>query len=482
MSNKEIEMFIGLLGLGPVIREDLNSKVISQNLVELLPPPYYHRLETCVNTIGQYIQGYQEGTHGNVPADLKSAFAELEQYLKMVNEVKGDEERCIRAHKEMSPPLSDAKAYLDAQEYNSFLYALSDATDAYLAQTQMEKAYLPDIWLNSCPRYTEWLSIIQARKIKASLTKKAQAECEQYSAGIEHSLKELKARLTTEKQPGIHYPKALRTYEPDEWCELTVPTKKEMMDWARVQMRNLVPAEVIDFLEWKCSHSIVTLPTARYEVLSVPCLTWEFTTQLMVTLDLSVTGQPVHRSFHGIAHSVKLQPEHLGFYHLGPVEWDVQEGFSTPIALLVMLSAGKMEDTGIEVIAHDSPFTVYEVEGYDEGSVEVHDLFQKFITDVTKGKSLSQGLLATGVVDKITAGLLESKASIPLAKKESGKAGHNKDDSGNGDGGGGDEVIQALVALGYKKTEVLQMVGKAQFEEGMSLEKKVQEALKATVK
>ena len=78
------------------------------------------------------------------------------------------------------------------------------------------------------------------------------------------------------------------------------------------------------------------------------------------------------------------------------------------------------------------------------------------------------------------ANLVESKASIPLAKKESGKAGHKKGASDGGDDNA--DVIQALEALGYKKSEVLQRMEKAQFQEGMSLEQKVQEALKATIK
>ena len=500
MSNREMEMFIGLLGLGPMISEDLNSKVYdmleeltsrlykdypmlytvsSQDLVELLPSPHYHRLEACIHTIGKYLQEYQKGTHGNIPADLKSAFGELEQYLKVLNQVKENEERSKAALEEICPPLVDAKAYLDEQECNSFLHALSDATDVYLALTPIEKAYWPDIWFKYCPRYAEWLSIIQARKTKAVAIKEAKAEYEQYSASIARLLQGVKLQLTTEKQSGIQYPKVLKPYEPDEWCELELPTRKEVMDWAGARLRNLVPAEVIDFLEWKCSYSIVTLPATKYEVAGVPCLTWEFTTQLTVTLDISVTGEPVHRSFHGIAHSVKLHPEHLGFYHLGPVERDVQEGFSTPLALLLILSSGKMEDYGIEITQHDAPFTVYEVEGYDEGSVEIHDLFRKFIVDITKGKSLSQGLLAAGVIDKITAGLIESKAMAPPAKQEGGQVGHKKAASDGGDDDA--DVIQALEALGYKKSEVLQRIEKAQIYEGMSLEEKVQAALKVTV-
>jgi len=243
-----------------------------------------------------------------------------------------------------------------------------------------------------------------------------------------------------------------------------------------------VPKEVSDFIKWKYSYQIIALPSTKYEMLGISCLTWMFGIQLLATLNLHITGEAVYKSFHSISYPIQLQPEDLGHHYPEPVDWGIQEGFSTPIALLVMLSAGKMEDAGIKVIKHDASFTVYEVEGYDEGTVEVHDLFRKFIVDITKGKSLSQGLFTAGVVDKVTAGLIESKASIPLAKKESGKAGHKKDDSGDGGGGGEDDVVQALVALGYKKTEVLQMVGKAQFQEGMSLEKKVQEALKATVK
>ncbi len=331
----------------------------------------------------------------------------------------------------------------------------------------------PELWLEYSHEYTRWLSVIQSRKEKAANQKKANLEHEQYKASINHLISMVKSQLTTEKPPQFIYPKTIKPYMPDQWCELKLPVKQEVQGWVKTKIKKIVPVEVSDFIKWNISYQIIALPSAKYEMLGIPCLTWTFTVRLLVILHLYVTGEAVYKNFRGISYPVNMPNEELGYYYLGPVEWDTLEGFSSPITLLAMLSSGKMEDAGFEVITHDSPFTVYEVEGYDEDSVEIHDLFLKFIVDITKGKSLSQGLLAAGMVDKMTASLIESKALVPLSKKESIQVEQGKNTDNNAD------VIQALEALGYKKSEGIQMVDKAQLCEGMSLEEKVQAVLKS---
>lgn len=337
----------------------------------------------------------------------------------------------------------------------------------------MEKLYCPELWKEYSQQYTSWLSIIQSRKEKAANQKKANFEHEPYKTSINHLISIVKSRPTTEKPPQFIYPKTIKPYAPNQWCELKLPVKQEVQDWVKTKIKEIVPVEVSDFIKWNISYQIIVLPNAKYEMLGIPCLTWTFTVRLLVTLHLYVTGEAVYKNFRGISYPVKLPNEELGYYYLGPVEWDTLEGFSSPITLLAMLSSGKMEDAGIEVIDHDSPLTIYEVEGYDEDSVEIHDLFRKFIVDITKGKSLSQGLLAAGVVDKMTASLTESKALIPLNKKEGIQVEQGKNTDNNAD------VIQALEALGYKKSEGIKMIDKAQLYEGMSLEEKVQAVLKS---
>jgi len=494
MSSREMDMLIALLGLQPVMKEDLNPKlchyleelssrlykdyptlymVSSQDLTELLPSPYYHRLEACVYEIAYYIAGCIKGDFNANPPQLpKDAFNELERYIKCVVRLKEREQKEKAALKAISPPLSSAKTYLNEEEYGSFLNSLSDAIDANLNQTQIDKLYCPQLWLEYSQEYTRWLSIIQSRKEKAINQKKAQLEYKQYKDSITHLISKVKSRLTTESRPKFHYPKTVKSYQPDQWCELELPGDNEVKEWSKAKIGDIVPKQVSDFLKCECGHDVLVLPSAKYEMLGIPCLTWVFSIRLLVALNLQIAGEAVQRLFHGIIYRVQLQPEDLGYYYLGPVDyWSTQEGFSTSIALLVMLSEGKMEDDGIEVIAQDDAITTYEVKGYDE-TIEVHNLFRKFIMDITKGKSLSQGLLATGIVDEMTANLIENKVNAAPKKQNSTQANQGQSGDDNTD------VFKVFEEMGYKKSEALQMVHAAHFLPGMTLEEKLQAALK----
>ena len=82
-------------------------------------------------------------------------------------------------------------------------------------------------------------------------------------------------------------------------------------------------------------------------------------------------------------------------------------------------------------------------------------------------------MLAAGIVDEATAGLIEAKmGTLPPLKGEgqlqTGQAASDED-----------EVRAALKALGYKKDEISQMIIATKFSPGMSLEEKVQAALKS---
>ena len=492
MSSREMDMLAKLLGfeslidgLEPDVHQGIGEiayrlykdnpllyVVSNQDLYELLQSPYCRQMESCLYTIAYYLAECKKITHEGDPPPLPSeAFKELEKYLKILCQMEEYKRRDVAAIEAISPPVSDAKAYLDDDEFKSFQNSISRAIDAYLDQTEAEKLYCPELWLEYSPEYTRWLSIIRSRKEKATNSKSAQMEYGQYINRVKRLIVEVKSRLTTEKPVRFIYPKYIKPYMPDQWCELELPTKQEVQDWAKMKIKEIVPVEVGDFIKWKCSHKIFALPAANYQMLGIPCLMWTFTVWLLAALNLYITGESVYKQFRGIGYHLELPNEVLGNFYLGPAEWDILEGFSTPITLLVMLSEGKIEQDGIEIIAHESPITTYEVKGYDGEPIEIHDLFRQFLKDVCKYKPLSHGLLAAGMVDKTTANLIESKAMIRPTKKEDIEAEHGEN-TNNAD------VIQALEALGYKKSEAMQMVEKAQLHESMSLEDKVQASLK----
>lgn len=493
MSSREMDMLTKLLGFESLM-EGLEPRVYqgideiarrlykdnsllyvikTQDLFELLQYPYFNQMESCLFTIACYLAECQKTTNGGNPPPLPSKeFKELEKYLKILCQMEQAKRRDIAAVDAISPPFSDAEEYLDDDEYKPFLNSVSHAIDAYLDQTEMENLYCPELWLEYSPEYTRWLSIIHSRKEKAANSKNAQMEYEQYKIHVEHLIAEVKSRLTTEKPKRFTYPKHIEPYMPDQWCELELPTKQEVVDWAKTRIKEIMPVEVLDYIKWKCSHKILTIPAANYQMLGIPCLTWTFTLWVFVTLNLYPTKEIIHKHFRGISYPLKLPNEELGYHDLGPVECDTLEGFTTPLTLLVMLSEGKIEQDGIEIISHEDQVTTYEVKGYDGEPIEIHDLFRQFLEDVCKDKPLSHGLLSAGIVDKTTASLIENKGMIHPTKQQNIQAEHGGKTDNNAD------VTRALEVLGYKKSEGLQMVEKAQFHENMSLEDKVQAALK----
>ena len=120
--------------------------------------------------------------------------------------------------------------------------------------------------------------------------------------------------------------------------------------------------------------------------------------------------------------------------------WDTEQGFSTPIALLVLLSEDKLEGLGIEISSHKPSQTVYEVSGYTDGYVAIHKSFCKFIRDSAASRPLPQGLLDHGLLDQEGANLVELKWNHPLPV--------NSDIT---DAGGSDmeDVVSKLVELGW---------------------------------
>ncbi len=99
--------------------------------------------------------------------------------------------------------------------------------------------------------------------------------------------------------------------------------------------------------------------------------------------------------------------------YLEQPEWLTPGVFTTPIALLSLLTKGDLEASGIIVTEHGFPFTTFAIQGFEE-EVEVYEGFRIFIKDIAKDQPLAEVLLAKGLIDEDTAKLVEGKASLPL--------------------------------------------------------------------
>jgi hypothetical protein len=378
------------------------------------------------------------------------------------------ENRRKAALREMSPPFDDAQKYLSDEERNRFLDSLCGAADAYL---DGGKGCPLNDWLldQRAGGYLLWTHTVEKRKREEARYKQAELEHSHFLKEINDTTKGFKQQLAKEKKPNFAYPLPLAEYHPDLWCELELPTREEVEKWARPQIQQKVPSVLRGFVVWDLGWWVQRLPEAKYEVLGVPCLTWSFLLKVLVKVHLRLVEKRFTNEFCGYQYDLMTVPEELGSFYLGPVDWVEREGFSTPIVVLSLLSDGKLESDGIEIVEHERSSTILHLRGYDDEFVEVKEHFRNFIVDLAKEKGLAQGLLAKGVIDGLTARLVEEKAKLSLPPV-SGPEPSSEEST--------DDVISALEAMGYKKGEIKAAIKAAQFSPGMSLEEKVKAVLK----
>lgn len=250
------------------------------------------------------------------------------------------------------------------------------------------------------------------------------------------AIEKLKKELSKGKKPVFSLSSGLAKYHPDHWYELEPLTRIELEEWAAPQIKKGVPQILRRVVSWDIDWWVHPVPYyAKYEVIGVPCLTWCF--KVMVILK---------------AHLKLVETERLGFFYLGPVHWENQEGFTTPIALLGMLAEGKLECDGIELIKHDGSYFCFLIRGYKEEYIEIHQQFRQFIIDTAKEKGLAEGLLAKGMIDDITAELLAEKVLLPLS------AVSTQNDDGQFTGND-DNLIATLQGMGYQTLKIKDAMG-----------------------
>ena len=457
-----------------------NLEIEGNNIHKYLSPADMADLNTSLKVIEEWLIKSSADTEAecqyfpyNVPHDAMQKVKKLVQKAALCHET--DRETKV-ALANMNPPFDDAEKYLNNSEYPLFKRSVSQAIDAYLAW-QKHPGLLehnPDAWLQdpeAC-EYARWLSVIKARKDTESRKIAAGPEYANYMRRVDSLFEKFKLELSGKKKPELLI--ILPEYEPARWCDMDTPQREEIKAWLLPKLRFKVPPELMDLMSWDFDYNTSVLPTAEYRLVGIPCLTWFFSIQLLVTVKLTI-GKPSSKLFRGILYSVSIPHETLDDLYIGPTEWDCHEGFTSPISLLEALSRGYMEAEGIRVLERDGSKTSFEIDGFDEDdTIEIDDRFCRFLIETAHGKALAEGLLAAGVVDETTTGLIEAKMGILPPLKGEGQPQTEQAASDE------DEVRTALKAFGYKKDEISQMITATKFPPGMSLEEKVQAALKSS--
>jgi hypothetical protein len=375
------------------------------------------------------------------------------------------QEQRTKALMEMDAPFDDAKRYLSSYEFEMFRQTLFPAADAYLAGGD----YRLD------PRmieYRAWLHIIDGRKQAPARRRQAEAEYRQFIGEINGVISEFKQKLESEKRPSFVYPPMLARYRPGSWCHLELPTLEKVTEWAAPHIEKKVPPDLAGLVTWNVRGEVLTLPSARYELRGIPCVVWEFIVRVLATVQMELAETTITRVFCGYEYQIPVKSQELGHCYLCPASWYRQVGFTTPIGLLAILTKGELEDEGIRVTKKDGTSISFLIHGY-ASEVTISTKFYQFIMDVSRDKPLAEGLQAAGVIDTLTARLVQQKISAlssPAAAKA--PAGEASDDNG--------EVEARLGSMGFKETEIKKMIGSAQLLPGMSIDDKIKEALKYT--
>jgi len=341
---------------------------------------------------------------------------EYKETLKAVCARKVVKERRIAALNEIDPPLDDAKKYLSDHEYQQFCDSVPGAIDSFLATSETDRKVVPGVWLLNTKAfgYHDWTRVIQARKREKARQKQAQLEYDRHLDSLSLAVEKVKVHLAQSKKPKFDYPAELDKYHPDWWCDLGLPTKEEVQNWAKRKILEWLPEIMANITRWELSWKVWVLPRAAYESADAPCLRWHFDGHVLVTAELELkTGVIRKHRPEGYSVDVQAAGEKLGSIFFGPREWLILGSFTTPVALLRLLAKGELEGPGISVTQCWPPYMTFAIQGFDE-EVEVCDDFVRFIRDISKEKPLLQALVDRGLIDADTAKLAESKWDQPL--------------------------------------------------------------------
>ncbi|MFC1994779.1 RuvA C-terminal domain-containing protein [Chloroflexota bacterium] len=364
-----------------------------------------------------------------------------------------NERRVKAAWATVNPPDEGARRILSNHEYNLFIKSLDRAVTAVI-EAQDRGDNRPEAWMEDS-KALGYLTCVSAIK-KAEddqLRRREAARQTEAAATLNASLRttavhKFRAELSHSNKPVLPYLTVLSGYDPEEWCELSLPDDKQVREWAVEQIRKRVSNELAGLVRWNLDWDMKVLPQASYEIADgIPSIRWDFIAMVLVTANLQLGNCQVLEQHPGYAKLVQGKGQKLGTMYLR-VNWSVDGTFSTPIALLRAFAEGHMEASGVAVIDRTSPVTTFSVDGAD--GVEVHDEFREFIRCmVKKNVPLWQSLLKMGLIDAQVAELLEQKWSQQLPQASTGSllGEVNKDD-----------VVDKLAELGWVRTDAANIV------------------------
>jgi len=187
-------------------------------------------------------------------------------------------------------------------------------------------------------------------------------------------------------------------------------------------------------------------------------LRWVFDRYIVGEIGITLRGGSYRKTLYDHEYHLSLSTLPLGFLITEPILYQQSAfSFSTPLVLLAGLARGETEPPGTRIMGRSSGLTRYEVD-FDK-AIPISDGFLKFVMDACQGQSLSQGLLAKGLADPMTATIIERRQRLQLAPGQSSELRGvlSKMSSSYGV----DELLAALAGLGFSQEEARAAIEKA---------------------
>jgi hypothetical protein len=351
---------------------------------------------------------------------------------------KEEEERWQAARKAVSPPLNDAKRYLNDEEYDKFKQAVLVIIEVYLEKGE---DYLDDLRTFD---YRRFLTKISYEKEKERQKIVAKLAAQEYNRSLNEEKVRLKALLCPNRKDHQSYFKTqtnVRRYTGRSFAQYLSSEEaqafdKTIVDISRKKLDKIVSSDFRQFIDSKCWRSYFLLPSADYSLEGVPCLDFMF--DVFAVVEIGVWLNPGQKKFgdhifdlpwrEEKGYSVLLQqPEFLGYYYLvltpeelgGYSFWQ-----SIPLVLLKGLLNGEIKPNGIAISEALDDSITYRVPEFKEG-VTIPDSFASFLRSIGSIEEMANMGIMTGKIASIAKSemdklKMEHEASL-LKEKTKGK-------------------------------------------------------------
>lgn len=347
---------------------------------------------------------------------------------------KEEEERWHAARKAVSPPLNDAKRYLNDEEYDQFIQSALEAIEVYLEKGEK---YLDDMRTFNYRRYLKKINNKkegERRKIAAIIA------AQKYNGELNKEIARLKALLCpNRKDHRSYFKKEIKDprYIGQSFAQFLSSEEEQdfdntIVDISRKKLDEVVSRDFRQFINGECWRSYFLLPSAEYSFEGVPC--FDFMFDVFAVVETRVWLKSGQKNFGDYVFkfpwreekgcSVRLEEtEFLGYHYLvlapkslgGNVFWR-----SIPLVLLKGLLNGKTKPSGTTISAASDGLITYKIPKFKE-EVNILNNFAAYLGNIGNIDAMvSMGIITQKVagIAKSESGELEVEVKVKLSEEK----------------------------------------------------------------